>query len=225
MEDYLLVESERVGNYRVKVYYDTEYENPRTEWDNASHMVVDTREMGVESDDVEGVLNRLCEKYEIDNEDMDFLETIEALNEFIVIMPISMYSHSGITVWYGSPNCRWDSGYIGFGYMEHADLYGEMCGRNKKDYPYWRDQCMAVMEGEMETLDKAARGEVFGWVIQKLIEPSFEMTLAPEYDAEEWEEDDDNWDEIDSCWGYFMDSKDVLKEGICQIPKEELAIA
>lgn len=216
--------SERVGNYRINVYYDYDCDNPRTDWDcNASHMVVQSRSLAVEDDDIEGILNGLCLDYGIDNTNMGFLETIEALNEFIVIKPISKYEHSGITVWYGHPNCDWDSGFIGFGYMEHADVME--CGRNGIDYPNWRDQAEELMQGEMEDLDRVCRGEVFGYVIEELEEPSEAMKLTDGYDEERWEEDERNWSDYDSCWGFYMDAEDVMKEAKSCLPQmEEVAV-
>lgn len=191
------VKTKQIGNYTINVYYDEMSCNPRLEWDNASHMVVRSRYLEVESNEVEQTINSLCNKYGIENEDMGFLEVIEALNEHIVIKPISLYVHSGMTVWYGSPTCRWDSGYIGFGYMEHEDLYSSVCDRDKKHYPNWRDQCEAVMGGEMDVLDRCLRGEVYGYVIEDM-----------------------DGEHIDSCWGFYEDAEEVMKEAEEMIPEE-----
>lgn len=193
--------TEELGNYRIGVYYDECEQNPRVDWDNASHMVVRSRHLSTENNEVEEIINALCEKYGIDNDGMDFFEVIDALNEFIVIKPISIYVHSGMTVFFGLPTDRWDSGVVGFGYMEHEDLYSDCCGRSKKAYPDWRDQCEAIMNGEMEVLDRAVQGNIYGYVIEEL----------DEYDE---------WAEYDSCWGFFEDADDVMEEAKACLPKE-----
>lgn len=198
--------TEKIDNYRINVYYDDEPENPRTDWDNASHMVVRSRYLSTENNQVEEIINALCEKYGINNDGMDFYEVIDALNKFIVIKPISIYVHSGMTVFFGRPTDRWDSGVVGFGYMEHEDLYSDCCGRNKKAHPDWRDQCEAVMRGEMDALDRTVRGEVFGYVTEEL-------------------DDDGDWVEYDSCWGFFMDAEEVIEEAKLNLPHEVMAEA
>lgn len=215
--------SERVGNYRINVYYDEDCANPRTEWDEASHMVIRNRYVACENDDVEGTMSRLCEKYGIKMSGKGLRQLIDELNEFIVIKPISVYTHSGSTVYYGEPCDRWDSGVYGFGYMEREDVYGELCGRSTK-YATWREQAEAIMQGEMETFDRAVRGEVFGFTIEKLTEPSDAMKATPEFDWEWWESDERNWEDFDSCWGFYMTDEEVLAEAKGEIPQSQNAL-
>lgn len=216
--------SERVGNYRINVYYDEDCENPRTEWDEASHMVIRNRYVACENDDVEGILSQLCEKYGVKMSGKSMGALIDELNKFIVIKPISVYTHSGSTVYYGLPCDRWDSGVYGFGYMERDDVYGELCGRSKKKYATWRDQAEAIMQSEMETFDRAVRGNVFGFTIEKLTEPSEAMKATPEFDWDWWEADDRNWEDFDSCWGFYMDADEVLAEAKSEIPNEQIIV-
>lgn len=212
---------ERIGNFRISIYFDTYYnENPRIDWDNVSHMVVRSRYVSAESDEVEDTINSLCAKYDIDNEDMSFYEVIDALNEFIVIKPISIHVHSGMTVFFGKPTDRWDSGIIGFGYIEHEDLYRDNCGRSKRAYPDWRDQCSAIMESEMWAFDRYVRGDIYGFTIEELEEPSEQMKATPEYDEEWWEEDERNWHIYDSCGGFYDNPEAVMEEAKRELPSE-----
>jgi hypothetical protein len=195
---------------RVKVYYD-EGSNPRKDFDNCTHFIL-SNGYG-DSDDVQGTLWQLCEDYGIeDYENENFLTLINKLKDYIAIDPVSMYSHSGDTIFFGAPNDRWDSGYIGFAYAELSDIEGPMCGRNSKDYPDWRDQAYAILEGDMADLDRAVRGEVYGFVEEKLNEPSDEMRSAPEYDEEWWSNNDENWTETDSCWNFYEDANELADD-------------
>lgn len=188
-----------ICNFRISIYFSEYCDNPRVEWDNTSHMVVSSQYIGSENDKVKQTLIELCEKYDIKHEGMNYLEMIKTLNEFIVIKPISAYVHSGVTVFFGAPTCRWDSGYIGFGYMEHEDLYSETCGRNRDDYPNWRDQCEAVLDVEMDIFDRFARGEVYDWI------------------AETYNEDARSWEYYDSRGGYIKSAEEVLNDAISEL--------
>lgn len=190
----------QICDFRISVYYSKWGLNPRIDWDNVSHMVVDRRYVKTENSEIEQTLIELCEKYDIECEDMDCLEMIKALDKFIVIKPISIYEHSGATVFFGAPTCRWDSSYIGFGYMEHEDLHNEMCGRNRKDYPNWRDQCEAVLNAEMDDFDRYVRGEVYDWM------------------AEIYDEDTRNWEYYDSRCGYIKSAEDVINDALLELP-------
>jgi hypothetical protein len=198
---------------RCTIYVDDDQRNPRTEWDNCTHFIL-TEGFG-DSKDVQGELERLCEKYNIeDYEERGMLQLIDALNEFIVIKPVCMYQHSGATIYFGSPIDRWDSGYIGFAYMTLDDVNGDMCGRNSKDYPNWRDQAEACLKGEMYDLDHYVRGDIYGYVIEKLINPTWQDKLSEDYDEDDWLADDEHWEEYDSCWGFYQDYDELLKEQV-----------
>lgn len=219
MKDSVL--TKEFGNYRVNITYCTEYDNPRTDWDcNAAHFVTRHRRYSLtESSDIEGEINALAEKYRISIKGKSFLGAINALNAYCVIKPIAMYEHSGITVWFGSPNDRWDSGYIGYGYITEDDV--NACGRNEKDYPTWRDQAEAIMNDEMDTFDRYCRGEVYDMEVEKLIEPTWAEQDREDFDMDEWREDDAHWEGYDACCNYIMDAEEladlIIKE---YTPKE-----
>lgn len=99
------------------------------------------------------------------------LELIEATGE-VVMLPISMYEHSGITLWLGSkwghPDAQWDCSSIGFAFVEKKTAEKEMSQRilpdgQKND---WKEWAYTIMEGEMKTYDQYLRGEVYGYMIE-----------------------------------------------------------
>jgi hypothetical protein len=191
-------------NKRVRVCSDYDgCDDPRS-WDNVAHFICrhGRYKLG-DNDNIEGELQKLADKFKVDIEGLNFLQVIKALNDYCVIKPISMYEHSGCTVFFGAPTDPWDSGYIGFGYVTFEDIDGPNCGRNAKDYPDWRDQAEEIMDGEMDTYDRYVRGEVYGYFVE-------------EYDADEGE-----WNETGSCWGFYMEPEEVANEAIADnTPRE-----
>lgn len=110
------------------------------------------------------------------------------LEDYVFIRPISMYEHSGCTVYYGSPCDRWDSGYIGYGYMTKKEV---IKGWGESYAETWKEQAKSIMDGSMEVYDSYVRGDVYGFVIE-----------------------DEDGDEVDSCWGFYGDEavKEQTKE-------------
>ena len=102
------------------------------------------------------------------------LDMIEATGE-IVWLPISMYDHSGITIWLGGKgghvDAQWDCSTIGFAYVEKCTAEKEGALRADKNGLYnghksWQEWAYAMMEGEMETYNQYVTGEVFGYMVE-----------------------------------------------------------
>ena len=109
----------------------------------------------------------------------------------VAILPISMYDHSGITLWLGSTqghvDARWDCSSVGFAYIEKSKAEEEMPQHTQLpdiDNTDWKEWAYEMMEGEMHTYDQYVRGNVYGWVVENG-EDDFE----------------------DSCWGYIGDDE------------------
>lgn len=127
------------------------------------------------------------------------MQLLEATGE-IVTLPISMYEHSGITLWLGSKwdhyDAQWDCSSIGFAYVEKSTANKEGMLDPGEEYDHdWRKWAYAMMEGEMETYDQFVRGEVYGYMIE-----------------------DENGEEASDallcgCWGFFGDEgkEDMLE--------------
>jgi len=118
-----------------------------------------------------------------------------------IILPLYMYDHSGITISTTPFSCPWDSGQIGFVYVSKKAIQKEY-GRCTK---LARKKAEKVLLSEVETYDQYIRGEVYGYKIMK------------------------DEKEIDSCWSWFGDYKEMIKE--CKIiienkleSKKELAL-
>lgn len=135
----------------------------------------------------------------VDQAPLEYLtpdDVAELLEDELVIMPVSIYDHSGVSIWLGSPTCMWDSGQVGFMYLTKKDALRELGNCTEEN---WKERAMECMEAEMEVYNCYISGDVYGFVI---------------------EDEDEN--EIDSCWGYYGDEavKDQNKENRALIDKE-----
>lgn len=129
-------------------------------------------------------------------EDLTPDDVAELLEDELVMMPVSIYDHSGVSIWLGSPTCMWDSGQVGFMYLTKKDALRELGNCTEEN---WKERAMECMESEMEVYNCYVSGNVYGFVI---------------------EDEDEN--EIDSCWGYYGYEavEDQNKENRALIDKE-----
>lgn len=98
------------------------------------------------------------------------MELIEATGE-VVILPISMYEHGGISLWIGStsghPDAQWDCSTIGFAYVEKNTAEKEgMLDPGETWNHDWKTWAYDMMEAEMEIYDKYVQGEVYGYMVE-----------------------------------------------------------
>jgi hypothetical protein len=165
--------SERIGYRRhiIRIIQDDTPLNPRVDCDNLGVMVcfhnryrLGDEGHGFRSEDYNG---------------WDDLEKgIEREHGPSIILPIYMYDHSGCTINTTGFSCHWDSGQIGFIFIQRE--------RARKEYG-WKvitkkreQQIRDMLKGEVETYDQFLRGDVYGY---QVISPDGE--------------------ELDSCWGFF----------------------
>lgn len=102
----------------------------------------------------------------------DDLSTMEKLHVAsksgnFVWQPISIYDHSGVSIWLGSTkghvDARWDCSTIGFAYMEKSTAEKEYVPT--EEYKTWQAWAIHVMEAEMSVYDQYVSGECYGWSI------------------------------------------------------------
>lgn len=142
-------------------------------------------------------------------DELDLNEKLQLIDETgeVVMLPISMYEHSGITLWLGSKDghfdSQWDCSSIGFSYVEKSTAEKEMPQRKLDDGQEndWKKWAYDMMEGEMETYDQFVRGEVYGYMIED----------------ENGEEGSDT--DLCGCWGFYGDDgkKDMIEEAKADI--------
>lgn len=107
--------------------------------------------------------------------------------ENAIYFPLYLYDHSGITMSTTPFSCPWDSGQIGYIYVLPEDIKKEFsCKKITKKI---KDKVIRILESEVEIYDQYLTGEVYGYQII----------------------DKDN-NEIDSCYGFYDNPKELMKE-------------
>jgi hypothetical protein len=137
--------------YELKIEQDTDPMNPRTEWDNLGTMVCfhNRYDLGDKTD-----------YRSKDYNGWDELKQGILENEGeVVILPLYLYDHSGITISTSSFDCRWDSGQIGFIFMSKHTIKKEGIDETKVE---------EYLKGEVETYDKYLTGENYRYTIYEI---------------------------------------------------------
>lgn len=160
------------GKYTLKVVKDTDYhENPYEDWDFMG-TIVNWHRRGF-------IGESWCGKER--GEIQEFYDDFDG-----VILPIYLYEHSGQTINTGGFSCPWDSGQVGFIYVDATKIKKEYGADNAET----REKAKACLVSEIKTLDDWLRGNVWGYVIE-----------------------DSQGEHVDSCWGFIGESEDCFEDG------------
>jgi len=106
----------------------------------------------------------------------------------LIILPLYLYDHSGITMNTIGFSCPWDSGQIGWIYVKKDQV--------RKEYGWKtitaqrRKQVEDYLRHEVETYDMWLRNDVYGFEVVEV----YECDLGHEHEKV-----------TDSCWGFFGD--------------------
>lgn len=147
-----------------------------------------------------------------------YKETMSKLKETDLIMfPLYLLDHSGLSISMSSFCDKWDSGQVGWIYTTKNEIMN--CGGKFKsdngEYidvteENWKEAAQIWLEGEVELYDQYLQGDCYGYVIDELNE-------------------DGEWDEhVDSCWGFFSDKwgddliEEIAKEAVSYELYEEM---
>ena len=112
---------------------------------------------------------------ELDNPREELLDMAEKSG--IVVLPLFLYDHSGITMNTTGFSCTWDSGQVGWIYVTPEDI--------KKEYSVeviddkLKKKVTDILISEVKDYDQYLTGDVYGYSIDEPVD--------------------------DSCWGYFGD--------------------
>jgi hypothetical protein len=141
----------------LEIVVDNDPLNPR-EWDNLSRMICFHNKYD------------LGDKHDYDTDEYDGWEEMESgiiHNEKpIVILPLYLYDHSGITISTEPFSCRWDSGQVGFVYVNNksVDLIGCTI-QNDETLKEYKARLKKSIMNEVNVYDLYIRGEVYGFNI------------------------------------------------------------
>ena len=169
MFDEYVIEEYEHNDHLIKIVQDIDPESPR-EWDNVGTMVTWHRnynlgDRGLNGDE-EDALRRggfpLLERY------------LRLAKKALVVLPLSIYEHSGMTMWVGEPLTdgyrSWDSSFIGFIYADKESV-------EKMGAP--EDRVEKILRAEVKDFDTYLRGDIVGFRILK------------------------DGETIDSCYGFY----------------------
>lgn len=153
------IEEFKVGNYLVSIQYDEFPLNPRKDM---------------------SFLGKLCllhRRYDLWNdttykEDQfsnwgDLEETLREEYDAVVILPVFMYDHGGITVSTKPFSCRWDSGQVGYTFITREDFtkeYGEVTLGNVQEKTA---KAESLLIAELEVYSKYLEGDIYQYIIMK----------------------------------------------------------
>lgn len=142
--------TEKYKGYDIEIYYDEDPENPR-EWDKLGTMALFHNKYV------------LGDKVTFHTNDFDgwdeMMRYIIKTYKPVIIKPVYLYDHSGITISTTPFGCSWDSGKIGFYYFtrkQAMDIFGwkRITAKRSK-------RINKLMEGRLDIYDSYLRGEVF----------------------------------------------------------------
>ena len=181
------IHTEKYNGHSIEIYQDEFPYDPRTENDNFGKMVCwhSHYELG--------------DKHNFDSPEdaQEHIKTTDA-----IVLPLFLYNHSGLTMNTSGFSCLWDSGQVGYIYVERSEILkeygGKRVGKSK------RKKAISLLESEVREYSLYLQGCVYGFTVTGT---DGEVT--------------------DSCGGYITDNieRDILAEvqaGIDHAVKEKI---
>lgn len=166
--------------YELKIEHDQDPIHPRREWDNLGTMVCFHRRYD------------LGDKTDYRSEDFDNWEELEnniLENEGeVVMLPLYLYDHSGITISTSPFGCSWDSGKVGVIFMSKHKIKKEGIDESKVE---------EYLKNEVETYDSFLRGDVYQYKV---------------YEIETCNKGHEHKTLVECCGSYYSE-EDCLDEG------------
>ncbi len=183
METYNL----KSGN-TLEVIQDGDCSHPRTDFDNLGKMVCfhSRYDLGDKTTLTSGDFNSWAE----------LEQHLIKKEKAVVILPLYLYDHSGITIATKPFSCPWDSGQVGYIYVTREAAMIEYS--TKRITAAIKEKILAVLQAEVKTYDQYLTGDVYGYKVK-----------------------DTDDEELDSCWGFY--GSDPAENGMLEQCGEELA--
>lgn len=121
-----------------------------------------------------------------------------------------------LQTWESSGYCQGDH-IRGIAYIS-KERFDKRCGFNPQKYKTWQEQALEIIDAEVEEIGMWAWGDVKGFVLEKKV--SFTKVFD---DNDREDEEDYEWEEVDSCWGYFMETEELIKEVMSEHDLKDIA--
>lgn len=179
-----MIEQTLYKDFLIRIDSDNDPIDPRT-WDNFGTMAC-----------FHGKYT-LGDKHDLESPDYsswaEVRDYIEAELGGVVILPLSLYDHSGISMKVGTSR-DWDSGQVGFIYCTDGDMV--------RDGIKTLDQAEALLRGEVEAYDKYLRGDMYTYFIEKEVTCTYCNHATAEFT-----DSCSGWDTIEDA---IMEAKKVI---------------
>ena len=173
----------KIDNTKIlKIFVDDNPESPR-EWDNLGIMICRHSRYDLGDEQLPKSFDGTFE---------EFKEYLIKKRDAVVILPLNLYDHSGISISTTSEypfNCQWDSSRIGYIFATRRVILKEFTV--KKISKKLIERVTEILKGEVETYNQYLTGDIYGFNMIELKNCS----LGHEHE-----------DIIDSCWGYYGDN-------------------
>lgn len=145
--------------YELKIEQDQDPMNPRTDWDNVTTMICfhPSYNLGDKNDYKKDSFGSWGE----------LKEQIESDYNVLMIKPLRLYDHSGITISTSNSypfNDRFDSMMVGWVFIDEKK-FELMCG---KDYDRSEETLNKMIEGDVKTYDQYITGDVYRYSIYEI---------------------------------------------------------
>ena len=172
----MIIENEK---YMLEIFEDLDPTDPR-EFDNLGTMVCFHNRYN------------LGDTTELKSSDFSSWEELESylykIEKALIVIPVFMYDHSGLSVNTTGFSCPWDSGQIGFIYVSKESIRNEYsCKRISNKL---KEQVKEMLVSEVDSYNQYLSGDVYG----------FNVT------------DRQSEEELSSCYGFF--GTDHIENGI-----------
>jgi hypothetical protein len=137
--------------YELEIEHDDDPMNPRTEWDNLGTMLCFHKGYN---------LGDKTDYRSSDYESWEELKDAIIENEGeVIILPLYLYDHSGITISTSPFSCRWDSGQIGYIFVSKDKIKKE--GMDE-------DKVIEYLKNEVTTYDQYITGDMYRYTIYEI---------------------------------------------------------
>lgn len=97
----------------------------------------------------------------------ELLATIKEKECPIIIKPLYMYDHSGLSISTSEFSCPWDSGQIGFAFIKKQDIDKIGCYiKDDESYSDYLARLDSYLESEVKEYNSFVSGDVYGYVLK-----------------------------------------------------------
>ena len=195
----------KVGNAKIHIRQDSDPLNPRIDWDHpwqwySNHRRYDFDKESYNSNHwlkLDDIMPGDFGDDEHKNETI-YDAVLRHNPEFLDAHPIYLLDHSSLHVSLGSFGDPWDSG-VGAVATITREKAEEYWPDLKGDDEKLKERAYKALEAEVDEMEKYLNGDVYGYVVE-----------------------DGSGDETDSCWGFYDEPEEVVKEAPVSVKEATL---